>query len=255
MLSDSELFKLETKDLSIILENIQKKNAIEPDEKIIRYMNFAKLISLLETKRLFLARADKFEDLDEGLLPNGYISINKTEGDEIDTLPKINHETIYEDIKRAKQNTYINSWNILKSESYALWKIYGEKYGVAIQSDYEKIQALLKTKKADIRKVVYLDEDDIYLHASPDNIPISILDFFSLKKKHYSYEEEIRIILFDDGNDVENTIKIENIQDLVSKIYVSPFAEEWFVDLVRSIVQKRYKLPIEVVKSKINVNS
>lgn len=57
----------------------------------------------------------------------------------------MDYNSIEEEIELAKQKTYINSWNILEgeSESYALWKVYGENYGVAIQSTNQKLQNLI----------------------------------------------------------------------------------------------------------------
>lgn len=49
-----------------------KEYDASPDTKIMRYMDFAKFISILENKELYLTRADKFEDPLEGSLPEKY---------------------------------------------------------------------------------------------------------------------------------------------------------------------------------------
>lgn len=102
-----------------------------------------------------------------------------------------------------------------------------------------------------MRKVNYIT--DSFVHVPPDNNLDPISEFFTFKKKYYSYEKEIRIILFDEPNK-KQTIKIDKIEDLISKIYVSPFAEDWFGELIKEVVQKRYQLDIEVVKSGIKIN-
>lgn len=42
------------------------------DAKIWHYMNFSKFVSLLDSKMLFLTRADLFEDKFEGMLPKAF---------------------------------------------------------------------------------------------------------------------------------------------------------------------------------------
>lgn len=235
-------------DIKSFMKRIKKQNEIKAGEKIIRYMNFAKLISLLETKELFLTPADKFEDSYEGLFPNNYISFHKNKGKKKELV--INPQTIHDEIEFSKRKTYINSWNILENESYALWKIYGEGHGVAIQSNFKELENLVKDKNAVIRKVNYLNDEDTYFHVSPDNQPISIVDFFSIKKKYYNYEEELRVILLDEPDKI-NTIPINDIENFITKVYVSPFAEDWFVDLVKKVVQDTYSLNIDVIRSEI----
>lgn len=241
-------------DLNKIYEKIKNEEKVDPKEKLVRYINFPKLISLIETKALFLSRADTFEDVNEGLFPDSFIKIGKKTNVGEKTLPAINYQTMQQDIESAKQNTFINSWNLLKSESYALWKIYGEKYGVAIQTTFQKLEELSRKKNAVVSKVVYLDDNSTYLHTDQNDISNPIINIFKLKKDYYSYEEEVRIILFDDSTKPSNTIQIGNVEEFISKIYVSPFAEEWFFELVTTVIQKRYRLNIEVVQSGIKVN-
>lgn len=241
-------------DFRKIYEQTKHKNTVKPDEELVRYMNFPKLISLLETKALFLSISDVFEDVDEGLFPSSHLNISIEGGQNDGEKPQLNQLILPEHVKNAKRSIFINSWNILKSESYALWKIYGEKFGVAIQTDFQRLEALAKFKGALIRKVNYIDDDSFFINASTNENPMSVLEFFKLKKKYYSYEEEVRIILFDDSPAPSNTIQIDNIENLISKIYVSPFAEKWFVELVTTVVRQRYGLNIDVIRSGIKIN-
>ncbi|GIN93302.1 hypothetical protein J22TS1_43530 [Siminovitchia terrae] len=246
----------ENVDFVELYNKIKQKSELNPYDKIIRYMNFAKLIGILETEELFLTRADKFEDLYEGIFPESYISISNADNFNKKPLDKneVNNQSLKEEIELAKQKTFISCWNLIRNESYAMWKIYGESNGVAIQSTIKSLQNLLEGTNAVIRKVIYIDEDNHLVYAPPDNDPYSMINFFSIKKKYYKYEEEIRVILIDE-TDKKNTIKINKIEDLISKIYVSPFAEDWFLQLVKKVVRQRYKLDIDVDSSEIRLNN
>ncbi|MEK1831339.1 hypothetical protein AAAC51_27200, partial [Priestia megaterium] len=43
-------------------------------------------------------------------------------------------------------------------------------------------------------------------------------------------------------------------EEFIDKIYISPFAPDWFCSLIKEIIQKRYELNIEVEKSEIKIS-
>ena len=80
------------------------------------------------------------------------------------------------------------------------------------------------------------------------------------KHKAYSYEDEVRLIhevsnvswKHDWENEkYENGIKINvNLDQLIDEIVISPFASEWFTELIRDILDK-YSLNCKLIDSKL----
>jgi hypothetical protein len=79
-----------------------------PDDNVClwRYMDFARSISLLESRVLWLSRADQFEDSLEGTLTDG--ELKKMRGSEYQGDP-IFSEDILNSLRRVTRNTiYVN---------------------------------------------------------------------------------------------------------------------------------------------------
>lgn len=233
-----------------VVEDELKVYDVSPTTKLMRYMDFAKFISLIENNALYFTRADKFEDPLEGVVPKSYVNKRFPY-----IFPKSFKTNYIDEINNLKHNTFISCWNEAENESYALWQIYAKNYGVAIQTTKQKLDNLLTGTNAKVYKVRYTDstEDNVIVPSVEESPSISLLkNFFVLKKTHYSYENEVRAILFDEsGND--SVIKIKNIPLFIDKIYVSPFSEKWFYKLVKKIVHEKYGLDIEVEQSGIKI--
>lgn len=230
-------------DFDEIHKKLLGENSLNSNDELIRYMNLPKLLSILELKSLHLTQAKKFEDKFEGMMPMNYTRFHTTS----QSPSQVYQE---QDIEVFRNKIYISSWNIFDSESYAMWKIYGEKYGVAIQSTVQKLNEIIREMDDTyLRKVKYINDSLVY--APVDDGP-DFIDYFTSKKKFYSYEKEVRIIQIAEPN-MKKTIKLGSVSDLISKIYISPFAEEWYGDLVKTIIQERYGENIEVIKSGIKL--
>ena len=73
---------------------------------------------------------------------------------------------------------------------------------------------------------------------------------FWYKRKSFEYENEVRAIV-KRRNISEKGIYIPiNIEKLIDRIYVSPYAPEWFVAVVKSVVDK-YKIDVPVLHSQM----
>ena len=76
------------------------------------------------------------------------------------------------------------------------------------------------------------------------------------KHKAYSYENEIRLIhevsnIGWENEKYKNGIKVNvNLVKLIDEIVISPFAPEWFSDLIRDILDK-YSLNFKLIDSKL----
>ncbi len=244
----------------LIKEYIPNDNTV-----ILRYMDFPKFMSLLQNRKLYFTRADKFEDPLEGDVPSVYIDrllafykcdIYKILHDKYDL------DTIKKDIlgkfKKYRSETFISCWteNRNETESYALWKIYAKEYGVAIQTTVGKLKEITKSKGAVIYRVKYIDDSTTNLNVPrfSKKLTMESQNFFVYKRAEYCYENEIRAMFTtDDCYNLE--VLIDNVENFIDKIYISPFAEKWFFDLIKDILVKYELNKIDVVTSKVMLNS
>ena len=232
---------------------------------IWRFMDFTKFVSLISTNSLFFSRSDKFEDPFEGAKglkknkkkwDNHYLEFfeqaikNPPEGADCNKSEK----EIKKEAKRLlnqldkggqhdQKRTFINCWHENLYESEAMWKLYTKNMseGIAIQTTYEKLyRALKKDPSISIGRVNYIDYDSRFA---------GINESFWYKRKSFEHEKEIRAVYKDFREESEYGKPIEiNVNTLIQKIYVSPTAQEWFVDVVKETLDK-YGLKKKINKS------
>lgn len=226
-----------------------------PDDNDIiwRYMDFTKLLSILEKNALFFSRADKLVDSFEGSvsIPTADLRLKPLPEDVFIGLDISNIE--------ARQIVGINSWHLNNDESAAMWKLYvrGDN-GIAIQSRFHRLKNCFNNYKDEeirIGKIKYIDYQADYM---PDG---NVYYPFLYKRKSFEYEKELRALIiryreldgkvdvnvFNKGGDY---IPID-VQTLVENMYVSPTSGPWFCDLVKSILNK-YGLKIRPIKSSLS---
>jgi hypothetical protein len=140
-----------------------------------------------------------------------------------------------------------------------MWKLYlKSEEGIAIQSSFKRLISCFD----------HYTENDVYvgkmkyIDYEKDKIPLSNI-FYPVvhKRKSFQHEKELRaaIIKFPLR---EGTLDLNfevfdaglyvpvDLDCLIEKIYVSPVAEEWFKDLVESVMHK-YALNKKVAKSSL----
>jgi len=144
------------------------------------------------------------------------------------------------------KGTLCNSWVMNPKEIYAMWKIYlrGSNEGVAIQTTVGRLRGALSigSENFTLAKVSYeiLSWFDTWYKTLP-----------SYKSKPYSYECELRILIFDKFE--EESIPIDvfpklplyehgnsypvDIHNLIDFIYISPFTSQWFHNVIKSTMQ------------------
>lgn len=199
--------------------------------KIWRYMDFTKFVSLLDKGALYFARSDKFEDPYEGVYP-------KT--DAIKYFGDLKASSRMREI--SKQMVYVNCWHINEYESAAMWRLYlKSNEGVAIQSTFKRLIDSFKGINAPIfiGKVTYIDY-------SKESIPqrnLNIFYPFLYKRKSFEHERELRAVLGDLNPQKEPVYVGVDISTLIEKVYVAPTSEDWFYDLINSIVSNLNSFP------------
>lgn len=258
------------------------------DGKIWQYMELAEFVSMLHRKALFFIKANKLRDPYEGIIPqfNNVIRSSGNEEEEEkqnlqiqDQFNQPNREmpqTMIKQFQLYRERVLINPWHYNEYESAAMWNLYShENAGIAIESTTRKLSECFRNNNEDtiwIAKVQYLDFSKDLMNEWND-----LLQAFVTKRKSFEYENEIRAItcLPDDHLTSEWIVQTKNrekvawskprsvnpreltekgkyvsadLQALVEKVYIAPYAESWFEEVVESLLSK-YELNATVTKS------
>lgn len=231
------------------------------DSCLWRYMNFTRLVSLLNGSSLYFSRAIHLDDPFEGSSSRiNYVT--RTQSVLTNKLfspdQKIQILESWTDAKKfVAQNTYVNCWHENQAESEAMWRLYGKDEGVAIRTTFKDLsESFICESPIHIGQVKYIDYNT-------DQIPLenALLPLFH-KRLIFEHEREVRAISLDPeienmGQDnVETNLNPGksfeiDISTLANEIVVSPYSKDWFKVLVKDIV-KRYELHIPVTKSNIS---
>lgn len=227
------------------------------DAKIWRYMDLTKFLSLLHKKALFFVRADKLADPLEGSYSRANVTLRAAvyPKEVLSLVPQMQ-----EFHRRLLKCTVINSWHMNEFESAAMWKLYLKSdEGVAAQSTFKRLKECLSEGPETavyVGKVKYIDYNTEWLPEGNTMYP------FVHKRKSFEHEREVRAVVqmlpmregpaidwsreaFGDGLYVP-----VNLNTLIEKVYVSPSSADWFLNLVKSVVE-RYGLNKEVVRSSL----
>lgn len=241
------------------------KKADDDSISIWRYMDFTKLVFMLEKKAMFFIRGDMLPDPFEGSFPIPTVESRPIRYKSLSAehLKRLSHG-----LKHSRKLAYINCWHIGDHESAAMWKLYLKSdEGIAIKSTTKRLNECFDstTDKRLITtgRVRYINYD--LEQISEGNL---LFPFFH-KRMSFQHENEYRAVIIhvapefitdkrdEKGNaEIELTREVKNpglyvsvsLDTLIDSIYVCPSAEEWFYELIRLVVS-RYALNKEVKKS------
>lgn len=250
----------------MFVENYAIDSNIEENAKLWRYMDFAKLVSLLSNQSLYLCKSDEFRDVFEGRL-FGLEKVKKFLESQVITIGEGESMSIsYDEYAKvrldsanfARENIFINCWHLNEEQSAAMWDLYvknGE--GIAVQTTFGRIKQSLNfcEKNIYIGKVEYID------HKNGENHNEDYIHPFFTKRLSFKHEEEVRLVYsaLDDNDFWKDIKKYEDIPGinfkvdltkLIERIYVSPDAPRWFVDVVRIVLEK-FNIEAEIIHSKL----
>jgi hypothetical protein len=219
-----------------------------------RYMDLAKLLSLLEARSLYFPRSDTFEDPYEGTLSKAIVDAVRTQEKE-GHLPAGMMDQYLKNLEDRRREMYISCWFASEHESAAMWKLYLQApQGVAIRTTHDALVSALTPSPLSMGTtlVQYVD-----YRAAP--IPIGNIFFpFVFKRISFEHERELRALIWalEDKNrpHIPNgalgaAVAIDPTV-LISAIHVSPAAPKWFGELVTSLV-RRYGLTCSVIHSSL----
>jgi hypothetical protein len=239
----------------------------DPDIKIWRYMDFTKFVSLLESKSLYFARSDLFEDMFEGSLSSATFAWRAglwegllVDQEELEKFSKAREQ--------LRKQIFLNCWHMNARESAAMWKLYARSNeAVAIQSTYRLLHSCLPANTY-VGEVQYIDYETDYL--AEDHL----LRPYIHKRISFEHERELRALIYirsDNPNDyLRNHIAVKdvetrvgepvgdagcmvsvNLNDLIERVYVAPTCAAWFTDLVLKMMNQ-YQLNKPLIKSALD---
>jgi len=241
-------------------------NTLNDNDELLRYMDFPKFMYLIHQDKLYFPRADCFDDKFEGYYTKKLYDINR----EIEAVDDPNNKGLYQNTTIIRESAYVSCWTKCQYESMAHWDIYGGKNSVAIiilvkelerQLDKAKHSNILSFMEREIEAVEYIDH-----HSIDEKLAKELLKSRTapLKKKNiaFEYEKEVRVIYnhmnqcfakngFNEKLGKGFNIDIESSK-LISRIIVSPKADNWFYTLVEKLISD-YELPAIVERSKLHI--
>lgn len=234
------------------MSNVSLNIDVSLDEslRLWRYMDLAKLISLLEKKAIWLARVDTLRDKHEGRFPDEMRALTEKayEGFPNDDPSPVKDVDDFQDY--LVKNTFVSCWHKNIDENMVMWEIYGrDTNAVAIQTTVGRIKN--STNPAVLSGYSLLLKPVIYKRAEDIREVLRYEDCSFRKRPHFAFEEEVRISL--DTYSPRQPIKRTPhgyglpvcINDLIETIYVHPDCTDWFVEVVNSIAC-RYEVCAEV---------
>ena len=257
-----------------------------PDEvPLWRYMSFTRFVSLLDKQALFFSRVDKLGDPFEGSLPKKTVALlderirEWVNGFNLDNFPANQHRELREHLQglakygypEASKYILASCWHKNRSESDFMWKLYAsDNRGIAVKTSFDSLKESLRECDIPVHigEVQYLDYDkdcislDDLFSAQPGQIVIQTTPTDDVlfpclhKRKAFEPEREVRAIirLSVGESPPENPhgyyYKVD-LSSLIEKVFVAPYAEDWFKELVRSVAE-RYCLKDRVYKSDLS---
>ena len=233
------------------------------DANLWRYMDFTKFVSLLDKQALFFARGDLLDDPFEGRFPRANAAVRpQWFGRQITEEEMRAYLDIF---KNSRQSTLLNCWHENDYESAAMWKLYAkDSAGIAIRTNFSDFtSSLIDGQDIYVGRVKYIDYDSTVVPES------TVIDPFWYKRPSFSHEREVRAIIRSAahyllGDDPALRIVDSgtfsfmgygeysrvNLSVLVHEVVISPYADDWFQELVESVI-RRYDLAIPVRMSSL----
>ncbi len=229
--------------------------------KIWRYMDFTGFMSLLDKRALFFALVCELDDPMEGVYPDENRAVKYTPISPDDSLEDHMSRARRRFVDKHEQEGYremmaVNCWHVNAGESVAMWKTYSRQ-GIAVQSTCGRLKRSLETWPFD---TMYLARVK-YLRGAILGNPLILFEPSLHKRKSYEYEKELRAFIFrhprTNHPDIPDNKMFRKhsgvyvdvcLEDLIGKVYVSPIAQEWFKDLVQSVMT-RYSVKAKLTKS------
>jgi hypothetical protein len=241
----------------------------EPREPVMRYTSLAALVLMLTKNELPLIRIDRFRDPFEGSIPKSVIGqqaliqagVNAQQMQVVMQQKPIRHiqtrtlgepmpqwmgnrdvHAEHERMRKARiKSSYASCWR-RGPESEGMWRLYcGEKDGVALSTTFAQLENSIKDSDVVAGLVQYGNYETMTAFNGE-------LDHLMYKRLGFEFEQELRLLMTDEElyekikqNGPCESVPVRsipwNLAGSIEKILVSPYADPWYVDAVKSVVE------------------
>ncbi|MDE3256827.1 MAG: DUF2971 domain-containing protein [Gemmatimonadota bacterium] len=193
-------------------------------------MSFDKYIHMLISGGVFFPFVHKLGDPFEGSLPR------KTLQRAFEWLGSPKGVEVFDENIRKQYVVYC--WHEMEHESEAMWRLYaGSGPGVAIRTNFQSlINTIFQGVESEARdfygRVEYVD------YETTDIAMLSTMPVFC-KRKSFSHEHEVRIarIVNRDPERSGEFYRLD-LDELIHDVVLSPFAEDWALEVVNAVTRK-----------------
>jgi hypothetical protein len=239
------------------------------DSQAWRYMNFVSFVSLLQTRRLFFASPERFDDPFEGVMPPAIAALyteTEPEKQQVGGSTKLWKAAMALRAEREKAGVsttryFVNCWHMNDFESAAMWKLYGQDAGIAIQSTKARLMKGFDVEGSNvsIAPVTYFDYNmgdlssiPLAEYGLPEHYTMMITPELCFKRRSFEHERELRILTWETDPDKKGSGKYVpvSLDVLIEKVYVSPLSPDWVSEVVCREMS-HYGLAQEVVHSNL----
>lgn len=243
-----------------------------------RVIDFDKFCDILIHNQLFFSAPSSFDDPWELYPPQSWLSQEFW----VKQLKEKNKQVLEINVNEAARNIVlqiqgiykrkdrfgISCWTTGAHEKEHLWRLYGmNNNSIAIKTTVKKLVDSFQDRpsKVFVGKVNYIDyqaEREHYYSLpifSKQSYPYTIKRInvknqilpFMYKRKDFSHESEVRGVICWNWDSAEVNRKVSISFDLlVDEILISPFADSWFEDVVKSLVRHNTNIPLgNIIKS------
>lgn len=236
-----------------------------PELRLWRYMDFARLVAILDARSLYFARADQLGDNFEGAsgaldLRQRWVdfylaffkeAIRSAPGrlepvpdEEVETEAQRLLQEFSASVLSERNQFFVSCWHANVGESEALWRLYcpSETAGVAIATTARRLSDVLADQPVKIGTVQYVD--------MTSGFPGVHERIFS-KRKSLSHESEVRAVIRLQGPPEQVGIQVPvNLEELVVRVVPSPFAPTWFPAVLKATLA-RFGVDLPLSKSEL----
>ena len=234
------------------------------ETKLWRYLDLPKFLDLIQRRRLFFSRVDRFRDSDrqEGVIHTQFHKklLQQLEAGET-KLPEnfgITRDQLLEMERHAEafnessflKRVFLNCWHMSEHESFAMWKVYSQSFGICVQSTYldllecfvdDKWSCYNDKSRIYIGKVIYIDKQSSLVPQENLFWP------YIHKSQEFQYEQELRCLLNVWDGENESFAPRVDTHRLIKAIHLSPFAPAWFKSVVEGLCEK-YDFPVARIR-------
>ncbi len=229
----------------------QVGSPISKDNKLWRYFDFQKFLSLIIERSLFFNRMDKMEDLNEG------ISINQLlwrYGDEIEKelvrkAKEVSRRKELE-LKMRQRIYFLSCWFVHHRESVAMWNSYSNSDGIALKiGAHDLINSITEystvINNGDKLKTLYhgfIDYKDFFnpIDRKQFKDEIEIIGF--QKDESFKHENEYRFLIKQDLKNFNEDelphikLMLNNFKKLKFDLVFHPKMENWKKENIKNVL-------------------